>query len=411
MSTPTGLTHTIPGLTAQKIQDARVMVVGAGALGNEVLKNLALLGVSNIVIVDFDHIELSNLSRSILYRAEDAKQGRLKAETAAERLLEINPDLHLLTLLGDVVTDLSIGLIMKMDVVIGCVDNRLARLYLNRLCWRADVPWIDGGILNFSGQVATYVPGHSCYECGLTPTAWKEIRQRLGCTDMARRYALDGQSPTTVLAASMVGAMQVQEALKLIAGDGANSLDGKMWSFEGRSNYYQVYENMPIQLHCDSHHTYEEVISAPFGAGATVAELFAWLRKEHGIQTPVLLLDHSLILRLVAMGSKREIGVMVPTPHFSDRLARELSMPTDGVLAVPAGGMVEEIEDEARFGAVQLWNLGIPLGHVLRVGRGAERRLVFLSADRHHWEFRAGVYEIPNPWWQREAAEVYFHSK
>ena len=73
-----------------KLAASRVMVVGAGALGNEVLKNLALLGVGTVYLVDFDHIEESNLTRSVLFRHRDC--GRPKAEAAAEALRDMNPD-------------------------------------------------------------------------------------------------------------------------------------------------------------------------------------------------------------------------------------------------------------------------------------------------------------------------------
>ena len=74
----------------EKVSKAKVMVVGAGALGNEILKNLALVGIGHILIIDFDIIEAANLTRSVLFRAEDI--GKLKAEVAAQRLKELNPD-------------------------------------------------------------------------------------------------------------------------------------------------------------------------------------------------------------------------------------------------------------------------------------------------------------------------------
>ena len=78
----------------ENVKKAKVMVVGAGALGNEVLKNLALFGVGNIVIVDFDTIEYSNLTRSILFRESDADKGLYKAEVAAKRIKEINKNIN-----------------------------------------------------------------------------------------------------------------------------------------------------------------------------------------------------------------------------------------------------------------------------------------------------------------------------
>ncbi|MDH4136846.1 MAG: ThiF family adenylyltransferase, partial [Anaerolineae bacterium] len=76
----------------EKVQAAKMMIVGAGALGNEVLKNLALMGVGHLFIVDFDTIEAANLSRSVLFRPED--NGKKKAEVAARRIKELNPDIQ-----------------------------------------------------------------------------------------------------------------------------------------------------------------------------------------------------------------------------------------------------------------------------------------------------------------------------
>ena len=99
MSLQDAIFDQVPQWDQARVRAARVLVVGAGALGNEVLKNLALLNVQQLIIMDFDRVEASNLTRSILFRQADADAGRYKAEVAAERLLEINPDLKILTLL------------------------------------------------------------------------------------------------------------------------------------------------------------------------------------------------------------------------------------------------------------------------------------------------------------------------
>src|SRR5437763_8115987 len=92
----------------RKIAAARILVVGAGALGNEILKNLALLGFRNIVIVDLDKIELSNLSRSVLYRESDV--GQYKSEAAAAAVRQLAPDVCVTALHGNITTELGLGL-------------------------------------------------------------------------------------------------------------------------------------------------------------------------------------------------------------------------------------------------------------------------------------------------------------
>src|SRR4051812_46100661 len=135
----------------ERVHAANILVVGAGAIGNEVLKNLALLGVGNIYILDRDTVELSNLSRSILYRAVDA--GQPKALTAARALQEINPNVAARGKVGDLRFDVGLGVLRRMDVVVGCLDNIEARFRLNRDCRKMGRPWIDAGIGSLNGYV------------------------------------------------------------------------------------------------------------------------------------------------------------------------------------------------------------------------------------------------------------------
>src|SRR5882724_5220317 len=113
---------------------SRVLVIGAGALGNEVIKNLALLGIGEIVIVDMDRVELSNLSRSILFNEQD--DGRSKAECAARQAQKIFGGLRVRPITGNVLADLGLGYFRRADVVIGALDNREARVFVNSACAR-----------------------------------------------------------------------------------------------------------------------------------------------------------------------------------------------------------------------------------------------------------------------------------
>jgi glycosyltransferase involved in cell wall biosynthesis len=117
---------------------------------------------------------------------------------------------------GNLFSEVGFGLYNAVDVVIGCLDSRIARYQLNRLCMRAGKTWIDGSIENLTGTVRVYKPGVSCYECGLSREEFNNIMLRTGCADVVRTQTEHGRIATTPISASIVGALQVQEAMKLI---------------------------------------------------------------------------------------------------------------------------------------------------------------------------------------------------
>ena len=114
----------------EKIVKCRLLVVGAGALGNEILKNAALLGFTQVVVVDLDRIEESNLSRAVLYRSEDV--GKFKAEAAASAYRSLAPDARVQPLVANIVHGCGLGLFDWSDVIVAGLDNREARLWINR---------------------------------------------------------------------------------------------------------------------------------------------------------------------------------------------------------------------------------------------------------------------------------------
>jgi adenylyltransferase/sulfurtransferase len=203
----------IKWFSIEQVRKAKVLVVGAGAIGNEALKNLALLGVGNVYIIDKDTIELSNLTRSVLYRESDC--GQPKAQVAARALQNINPVVKARWKQGDLRFDLGRGLLRHVDVVIAGLDNVPARHELNTLCFTAGRPWIDAGIDVLDGHVCVYSPHEgACYECYFTEEQHREIQR--SCAVIASRYEQEGKLATTPTIASIVGGVQVQEALKLL---------------------------------------------------------------------------------------------------------------------------------------------------------------------------------------------------
>jgi molybdopterin/thiamine biosynthesis adenylyltransferase len=240
----------------RKLSEARVLVIGAGALGNEIVKNLSLLGIGNLFIVDLDRIENSNLSRSVLYR--EADNGRPKAEVAAESARGIYPQIKVRGLCGNAVYDLGLGVYRWADVVIGGLDNREARLAINRACWKVNRPWIDGAIEQIDGTARVFVPDGPCYECTMSAMDWRLLQNRRSCNLLSRQQMETGKTPTTPTISSIIAALQCQEALKLL--HGLPTLAGKGWVFNGMSaDVYQV--EYQRKQDCYSHDTLKEIVS------------------------------------------------------------------------------------------------------------------------------------------------------
>ena len=212
-----------------RLSRARVVVIGAGALGNEIIKNLSLLGIGNHFIADMDKIENSNLSRSVLYRAAD--NGSFKATAAAAAARDIYPDIKTHAFNGNIVHDLGLGVFRWADVVIGGLDNREARLAINRACWKVNKPWIDGAIEAIDGSARVFVPDGACYECTMSATDWKLLNQRRSCNLLSRPEMEGGKTPTTPTVSSIIAGVQCQEAVKLL--HGMETISGGAWTFNG----------------------------------------------------------------------------------------------------------------------------------------------------------------------------------
>ena len=196
------------------LKNARILVVGAGAIGNEVIKNLALLGVGHIIIADMDKIEMSNLNRSILFRADD--EGRPKADCAARSFKDIYPDARATALDGNILADVGLGYFRWAQVVVGALDNREARVFVNKACAQVNRPWIDGGIDVLHGVVRGFrPPDSSCYECTMSQVDWQLLNDRRSCSLLAAKAIMNNGVPTTPTTASVIGAIQAQEVVKL----------------------------------------------------------------------------------------------------------------------------------------------------------------------------------------------------
>ena len=246
----------------ERVRGARVLVVGAGALGNEILKLLALTGIGEVLVYDMDVIETTNLSRAVLFRDEDT--GEAKAAVAAKRMVELNPDVKAHARVEHLGRKAGLGVFLWADVVICGVDNREARIFTNEACAATKRIWVDGAIEGLSGIVRVFDPAAgTCYECTMNETDRKLVAERRSCAMLARDVVERGHVPTTAVAASVVAALEVQEALKVLheqpalVGEGLH-LHG-LWGEVSRVKY-------PRRDDCAGHETLGPI--TPLGASS-----------------------------------------------------------------------------------------------------------------------------------------------
>jgi len=362
----------------EKIASARILVVGAGALGNEVIKNLALMGIGEINIIDFDEVQESNLSRSVLFRA--SHEGHAKAQIAAEMARELNPDCKINPIVGDVLTDIGLGFVADMSLIICCVDNREARLWINRMCWKTNRPWIDGGIQEINGVAKVFCPPiGACYECAMTENDYRLISLRYSCPLLRKEDIQQGKVPTAPTIASIIGGLQVQEALKLI--HELPSAEGSALVFNGlANNFYQT--RYPRRPNCLSHETYNEVIDLPLmSKTATAEELFLQLQGRTSSLDPnseswQILLDRDFLISL----NCRTCGIERPEEIPLSRVTAKNGVCHQcGELCRPL--TTGEIGCNSNLATKTLFELGIPEYDIIKISDGRETVFVKLQND------------------------------
>ncbi len=374
-----------------KVKNARVLVAGAGALGNEVVKNLALFGVGHIFVVDFDQIEISNLTRSVLFREEDAYNHAYKADIVAKRAMEINPQIKVTPIVGNLFSEVGFGLYRSVDVVIGCLDSRIARYQLNRLCMRAGKTWIDGSIENLTGVVRVYAPGKSCYECGLSREEFNQIMLRTGCADVMRTQSSAGRVATTPISSSIVGAIQVQEAMKVIHSDEETqfqTLEGKMLHYDGMANTTNIYRFASWKKSCPAHERWEPVIKVPqLSATMTVKDVLGGLRSLLESETvEINMCNNKFVDKIVSDHPEKEYEVMLPESKLeayvnSDAELRKLSYRT-----LFHKSFFENIDDSFPYQHLSLQQIGIPPFDVIKVCTEKGDFYVELDGDAQQYQ-------------------------
>ncbi|MBX3466895.1 MAG: ThiF family adenylyltransferase [Planctomycetes bacterium] len=353
----------------ERLKDAVVVVAGAGALGNEAIKNMALLGVGRMFVCDTDAIETSNLTRSVLFRLGDV--GRHKAEVACERAVDMNPDVRAVPIKGDLRYVLGLGLLRRADVVLGCLDNIAARVYLSRHAYRLGKPSVDAGLDTLNGDVYTFTPPESaCYECRLKEADRKEFKRRQSCLKLSRKETATGKVPTAPTIAAIASGLQTQIAVRLIHGMPVPA--GRRLGLYGMSDVFFDY-HLDVSPECPAHEWIEclrgrEVTETPLtAAGSTLDDLLATIREHVGPQGYLSLEDDREVivgLACAACGVRREALALAGALSEDDARCAGCHEPM-------APDVRSTFDGTEGFGGRRLAELGLPPLHIVR-GRDDE---------------------------------------
>ncbi len=228
----------------EKLKKSKVLVIGAGGLGSPAILYLAGAGVGKIGIMDADTVSISNLQRQIIHNMETENMN--KAESARFSLEKLNDRIEVKTYPYALTTDNAEKIISKYDFIIDAVDNFAAKFLINDACVLLEKPFCHAGILQFAGQVMTYVPGnYPCCRC-----VFEEIPK-------SRLIPNCSQAGIIGAVAGIIGSIQALEAIKYLLSAG-DLLTGKMFILDGLSMRTRIVrfnsKNKDCRV-CGSHRT------------------------------------------------------------------------------------------------------------------------------------------------------------
>jgi adenylyltransferase/sulfurtransferase len=354
----------IRGWQQERLAAATVLVAGAGALGNEVAKNLALLGVGHLLIVDMDHIEPSNLSRTVLFEAADV--GQPKATTAARALKRLNPEMQVTALPGDLRFVLGLGRLHACTLALGCLDNQGARSFLSRMCLAAQVPLLDAGMWALGGEIRTFLTSDGpCFHCLLAPDERADLWLRYSCTGGFQPAEADAPAPTTITTTAIVAGLMTQYAVQILQGEHVENGVGLVYTGQTPRLYRTAFQRDPA---CPHHTPLDWSAVQPYTgttATVTVRAILSHVQEQSGHASPVLDLGRDLLIAFVCPTCQATEQVMYPQGLVDAARAR---CPTCGTTRQARTTSTVTWDDP--WLDAPLAQLGVPESDVLRLHVG-----------------------------------------
>ncbi|MDM8515087.1 ThiF family adenylyltransferase [Desulfobacterales bacterium HSG16] len=340
------------------LTDAKVIILGAGALGNEIVKNLAMIGIGHILVADFDIVEITNLSRTVLFQNSDI--GRSKAETAADMAGKLNPDIDIRYIHGNLFFDIGLGFYRHCDLVISGLDNIAARSHAGIKSALAGVPFLDGGMWAMGGEVRWFFPGKGpCFECTLTREDRRHAFERRSCTGFRPGEEQHRIEPSTMSTTAVIAGILTQEVVRFLCG------------WETPENSAIVYNGLTQSMHktdfsrdpdCPYHKKYQDVIELDSGTNRIRAyDLICKAEKNLG-KPCVLELGRDFLAEFKCTGCDH----CEPVEELLGRIDESRSIcPICGKPMKPE--ILSGLKQDDIYADRTLKNLGVPSGEVLAV--------------------------------------------
>lgn len=357
----------IKGWDPKVIRGANILVIGAGTTGNEVIKNLVLLGIGRITVVDMDMVEEVNLSRSVLFR--DADIGEPKAEIVAKRAMELNPDVQVIGRTCNVIYGIGNLDYGNYDCAILTVDNLEARMWVNRYCWINKTPVIDTGIGGLNGNVFVMVPPSGpCIECGWMRSDYDRLNERFQCLKLGLLLE-EAKVPMVITSAAIIGGMAIQECTRLLhdLGRGNATKAGVFYLYRGEAGVLLSWQES-VRDRCPGHGEsldQRKILKVRALLDKEVRAIKEEISHELGASEVKLWYDKVIVYSVICNNSGCSYKQVIE-PTFLGRFTRFLC-PKCSKLSVVPDDYTAELRDE-----YTLLKIGVPTNHLLRVDYAKE---------------------------------------
>lgn len=244
----------------EKLKAAKVLLIGTGGLGSPAALYLAAAGIGTIGLIDFDVVDFSNLQRQIIHGTSSV--GKPKVESGKERMLEINPNVKIVTYNERLSSENIMNILKDYQIVLDGTDNFQTRYLVNDACVFTGKPFVYGSIFRFDGQATVFYPGKGpCYRClfaeppppGMVPS----------CAEGGVLGILPG----------VIGVIQATEVVKLVLGKG-EPLIGRLMLYDAlKMSFREVkFRRNPKCPVCGDHPTIKELIDYDAFCGLTRGE-------------------------------------------------------------------------------------------------------------------------------------------